>query len=220
MTTADTTFRLKGWHVLTGFVSAFAVIISVNVFMATSAVRTFPGLEVKNSYVASQEFDRRRTQQEALGWTVLADWTGGMVHLSITDADGPVRVKDLHAVVGRATQVADDVEPVFAFNGQTYEAPLDLGIITNLSEDHLERHGTVDSYHAAKLELQRVSEHRIRRIGIAPHALRLGIGFGQGDGLGGARRGLEIGDGFGVDGEETAGRAVFGRHVGDGRPVG
>lgn len=127
MTTADTTFRLKGWHVLTGFVSAFAVIISVNVFMATSAVRTFPGLEVKNSYVASQEFDRRRTQQEALGWTVLADWTGGMVHLSITDADGPVRVKDLHAVVGRATQVADDVEPVFAFNGQTYEAPLDLG---------------------------------------------------------------------------------------------
>ena len=87
----------------------------------------FPGLEVKNSYVASQEFDRRRTQQEALGWTVLADWTGGMVHLSITDADGPVRVKDLHAVVGRATQVADDVEPVFAFNGQTYEAPLDLG---------------------------------------------------------------------------------------------
>ena len=127
MTTADTTFRLKGWHVLTGFVSAFAVIISVNVFMATSAVRAFPGLEVKNSYVASQEFDRRRTQQEALGWTVLADWTGGMVHLSITDADGPVRVKDLHAVVGRATQVADDVEPVFAFNGQTYEAPLDLG---------------------------------------------------------------------------------------------
>jgi nitrogen fixation protein FixH len=127
MTTADTTFRLKGWHVLTGFVSAFAVIISVNVFMATSAVRTFPGLEVKNSYVASQEFDRRRAQQEALGWTVFADWTGGMVHLSITDADGPVRVKDLHAVVGRATQVADDVEPVFAFNGQTYEAPLDLG---------------------------------------------------------------------------------------------
>ena len=33
------------------------------------------------------------------------------------------------------------------------EATLDLGIITNLREDHLERHGTVDSYHAAKLEL-------------------------------------------------------------------
>jgi len=30
---------------------------------------------------------------------------------------------------------------------------LDLAIITNLREDHLERHGTVDAYHAAKLEL-------------------------------------------------------------------
>ena len=127
MTDADTGFRLKGWHVLSGFVGAFGIIISVNLVMATQAVRTFPGLEVRNSYVASQEFDRRRAAQEALGWTIYADWIDGRVHLSITDAAGPVRVKDLHAVVGRATQVADDVEPVFAFNGTTYEAPLDLG---------------------------------------------------------------------------------------------
>jgi nitrogen fixation protein FixH len=51
-----------------------------------------------------------------------------MVHLSITDRNGdPVRVKDLHAVVGRATNVKEDVEPVFAFNGTVYEAPLQLG---------------------------------------------------------------------------------------------
>ena len=54
------------------FVAAFGVIIGVNLVLALSAVRTFPGLEVKNSYVASQTFDERRAAQEALGWTVSA----------------------------------------------------------------------------------------------------------------------------------------------------
>ena len=31
--------------------------------------------------------------------------------------------------------------------------PLDLAIITNLREDHLERHGTADAYHTAKLQI-------------------------------------------------------------------
>jgi nitrogen fixation protein FixH len=122
-----TGFRLKGWHVLTGFVAAFGVIIAVNITMATQAIRTFPGLEVKNSYVASQEFDTRRAAQQALGWNIRADWQDGMVRLAIADDNGPVRVKHLHAIVGRATQIRDDVEPVFAFNGTHYEAPMDLG---------------------------------------------------------------------------------------------
>lgn len=123
----DTGFRLKGWHVLAGFSTAFAIIIGVNLVMATQAIRTFPGLEVKNTYVASQEFDTRRTAQQALGWTIRADWQSGTVRLSITDENGPIRVEDLHAVIGRATHVQDDIEPVFAFNGTLYEAPLDLG---------------------------------------------------------------------------------------------
>lgn len=126
--TGDSGFRLKGWHVLAGFVAAFGIIIAVNITLAVNAVRTFPGLEVANSYVASQTFDVDRAAQEALGWTVYADDVDGMVHLSITDRAGdPVRVKDLHAVVGRATNVKEDIEPVFAFNGKTYEAPLQLG---------------------------------------------------------------------------------------------
>jgi len=62
--------QLTGRHVLMIFVGAFTVIIGVNIALAYNAVRTFPGLEVKNSYVASQEFNTRRAAQVALGWTV------------------------------------------------------------------------------------------------------------------------------------------------------
>jgi nitrogen fixation protein FixH len=119
--------EFTGRHAAMVFVGAFAVIIGVNIALAVSAVRTFPGLEVKNSYVASQEFDLRRDAQLALGWSVRADARDGQVILSITDADGaPVEVSDLHAILGRATQIKDDVEPEFVFDGTAYVAPVTL----------------------------------------------------------------------------------------------
>ena len=63
------TKQLTGRHVLMIFCGAFGIIIGVNLLLAWSAVSTFPGLEVKNSYVASQQFDERKAAQEALGWT-------------------------------------------------------------------------------------------------------------------------------------------------------
>ncbi|MFP7674109.1 FixH family protein [Marivita sp. S0852] len=115
--------KLTGWHALAIFGGCFAVIISVNLFLAYSAVSTFPGLEVKNSYVASQSFDDRRAGQEALGWTVEAEAKGGLLILSIRDAEGrPVQAGSLDAVLGRATHVQDDRTPKFAFDGQAYVA--------------------------------------------------------------------------------------------------
>lgn len=138
-------FRLNGWHVLGIFVGAFGVIIAVNVIMATKAIGTFPGLEVKNSYVASQEFDQRLADQTRLGWTVYADDVDGMVHLIITDPEGnPVRARELSAIIGRTTRAADDVAPVFAWNVDHYEAPLELGggrwivRVTAIAEDGTE----------------------------------------------------------------------------------
>ncbi|CUH98911.1 FixH family protein [Leisingera aquaemixtae] len=120
--------EFTGKHALMLFGGAFAVIIGVNIALAVSAVKTFPGLEVKNSYVASQEFDKRRNAQEALGWSVYASSAGDQVKLEITDADGnPVEVAKLTATLGRATHVQDDQQPEFAFNGQAYVAPADLG---------------------------------------------------------------------------------------------
>jgi len=120
--------EFTGKHALMLFVGAFAVIIGVNIALAVNAVKTFPGLEVKNSYVASQQFDQRRSAQEALGWSVYASSQGDTVKLEITDADGnPVEVAKLIATLGRATHVQDDQQPEFTFDGQAYVAPADLG---------------------------------------------------------------------------------------------
>lgn len=121
------TREITGRHVLFGFVAAFGVIIGVNLLLAYSAVSTFPGLEVENSYVASQQFDVRRDAQEALGWTVDASHQGGLLTLSITDDYGtPVEVAELSAILGRATHVRDDTAPDFRFDGTAYVAPVEL----------------------------------------------------------------------------------------------
>lgn len=119
--------QFTGRHAALIFVSAFAIIIGVNLLLAFSAIKTFPGLEVKNSYVASQEFDERRAAQTALGWTVKANHAGGLLVLSITDEMGkPVEVTALDAVLGRPTHVKDDMHPAFQFDGTAYVAPVEL----------------------------------------------------------------------------------------------
>jgi len=119
--------QFTGWHALMVFGGAFGIIIAVNIALAVSAVSTFPGLEVKNSYVASQSFDARRDAQEALGWSVYASAAGDQIRLEITDADGaPVEVAALSATLGRATHVKDDQTPDFRFDGKAYVAPAEL----------------------------------------------------------------------------------------------
>lgn len=120
--------EFTGKHALMIFGGAFSVIITVNLALAYNAVSTFPGLEVKNSYVASQQFDVKREAQLRLGWSVRADARDGQVILSITDRDGaPVEVADLQATLGRATHVQDDQVPAFEFDGKAYVAPAELG---------------------------------------------------------------------------------------------
>ena len=55
---------------------------------------------------------------------------------------------------------------------------------------------------------------------IAPHAVGLGVSLNQRNPGLIAAGVLQIADGFGIDWEEAAGRAIFGSHVGDGRAVG
>lgn len=122
--------ELTGRHVLGITTGAFAIIIGVNVVMAWKAVSTFPGLEVGNSYVASQTWDAERKAQEALGWTLdhAYDPGRGELALSFRDAGGKaVAVASLSVLVGRPTEAKDDQTPAFvnATDG-AYLAPVRL----------------------------------------------------------------------------------------------
>ncbi|MBK5927861.1 FixH family protein [Rhodobaculum claviforme] len=118
---------LTGRKVLAIAVGAFAVILTANLLLAFNAVRSFPGLEVDNSYVASQTFNEDLAEQLSLGWEVRAAVQGDTLVLSFTDADGrPVDVATLDATLGRATHVRDDQRPDFAYHRGTFTAPVDL----------------------------------------------------------------------------------------------
>jgi nitrogen fixation protein FixH len=120
--------ELTGRHVLAITVGAFAVIIGVNGLLAWKAVSTFPGLEVQNSYVASQGFDARKSAQEALGWSMTPAYDQGRMTLAFTGRDGlPVAVTDLQVLVGRTTETTYDTFPVFARDGDLYAVDLPLG---------------------------------------------------------------------------------------------
>lgn len=122
-------FRITGRKVLFFTVAAFSVIIAVNLVMAYQAVTTFPGLEVSNSYVASQTFDADRSAQNGLGWELAPkyDKAAKEMRLSFTDKAGlPAEVASLSVMVGRATEASEDSRPEFRREAGVFVAGLDL----------------------------------------------------------------------------------------------
>lgn len=65
-------FRLTGWHVLAMLVTFFAVVAGVNFYMMNVAIRTMPGLDARNGYDTSQNFNRQEfaaaQAQAQRGW--------------------------------------------------------------------------------------------------------------------------------------------------------
>lgn len=106
---------------------AFGIIIAVNAVMAWSAVSTFPGLEVRNSYVESQGFNARLAAQRALGWTTEARLDEGGVTLAISDAQGaPVHAQALSATLSRPTHQRDDQVLQMTYADGAYHAPVQV----------------------------------------------------------------------------------------------
>ncbi|WP_298398642.1 FixH family protein [Sphingobium sp.] len=107
--------RFTGWHMTGILVAFFAVVIAVNMLMATVAIRSFGGTVVDNSYVESQKFNRYLAQaraQDRLRWTdnVALD-QGRHVTLALSDGAGaPIRDARIAAVaqhpLGRAPDIA------------------------------------------------------------------------------------------------------------------
>jgi len=119
--------ELTGRKVLAITLSAFGVIVAVNLVMAWFAVGTFPGLEVRNSYVASQGFNQRLAEQRGLGWDTSVDLTGNRLTLRITDAQGaPVRANELTLTLGRPTTDREDFVPDLRYTDGAYQADVDI----------------------------------------------------------------------------------------------
>ena len=103
--------KFTGKHMLAVMLAFFGVVITVNLVMATAANRSWTGLVVKNSYVASQEFNRKAEEgraQAALGWKGELAIGGGRVSYRLRDASGAAGPVD--GVVATFRRPAYDAE--------------------------------------------------------------------------------------------------------------
>lgn len=96
---AFTTGPFTGKHITVIIVAFFAVVIGVNLIMARAAIRTFGGVVVDNSYVASQNYNKwldEAARQKALGWSAKTA-RGGDGRVVVTMAGAPASGLTLHA---------------------------------------------------------------------------------------------------------------------------
>ncbi|TIV71537.1 MAG: cytochrome oxidase [Mesorhizobium sp.] len=111
-TDTQTPREFTGRHMLISILAFFAVVIGVNVTMATLARRSWTGLVVENTYVASQQFNeeaRKGRAQAALGWTGKLIIASGVVHYSLVDSQGkPVPLDGVRMLFRHPAYEAED----------------------------------------------------------------------------------------------------------------
>lgn len=104
--------EFTGRHMVFVSLGFFGVIISVNIGMAVVASTSWTGLVVKNSYVASQEFEERRLAHEAqraAGWSAVFTHEGGRATLRVVDGAGvAVDLGEVQLTVNRPVGGHDD----------------------------------------------------------------------------------------------------------------
>ncbi len=113
MSTTRNGREFTGRHMFFIMVAFFGVIISVNLTMAMLARSSWTGLVVKNTYVASREFNdllQRAKAQAALHWREDVTITGDSVRVALADADGrTIRIDGATAVFRKPISDAKDV---------------------------------------------------------------------------------------------------------------
>lgn len=142
---------LTGRKVLCIALCAFGTIIAANMTLAIAAVGSFPGIEVKNGYVASQSFEAERQAQARLGWSASARHADGRLRIEVTDAAGaPVFLDTLTARVGRPTGRAVDMTAQLTRVAKAFDLPVDLDaglwridLFATSGEDRFRQHLTI-----------------------------------------------------------------------------
>jgi len=122
--------RLTGRKVLVILLLAFGTIVTANLALVFSALYSFPGLDVKNSYVASQQFDALAKAQNALHWHTKTTYAQGVYSIFITDKFGKVvHPESLSLRIGRTTFSYEDTtfKPLPTATGYAAQADLASG---------------------------------------------------------------------------------------------
>jgi nitrogen fixation protein FixH len=105
--------EFTGRHMLFIMLAFFGTIIAVNLTMATLANRSWTGLVVKNTYVASQQFNEKAAlarEQQALGWRGELTIADGTVSYRLTDRSGdPVPVEAVRMILRRPVSEQGDL---------------------------------------------------------------------------------------------------------------
>lgn len=116
---------MTGRHMLAIIGLFFGTIILVNGVMAAVAIRTFPGLNARNGFVASQDYNRllaAARAQEATGWRASLRARDGRLSFSLASRIGtPLRGMDVTAHLGRPATAREDRFLTFVERGQGYE---------------------------------------------------------------------------------------------------
>lgn len=129
-------FELKGWHVLLIMLGFFGVMFSVNGVFLFHAITSFPGEDVKKSYVQGLNYNdtlAQRAAQAERGWTAEAGWQGGQLIFRLKDDAGePLSNMSVMGEVRRQATRAHDHTVLFsAVGGGEYtvsEAKLGAGL--------------------------------------------------------------------------------------------
>ncbi len=106
------TFIFTGKHMLVLMLTFFAVILSVNILIAVIAARSWTGLVVKNSYVASQDFNKQLNdaeRQAQRGWVGELSYQTKTLSFTLHEKNGdPVKLDFAEAFVGRPAYEQED----------------------------------------------------------------------------------------------------------------
>lgn len=123
--------EFTGRHMLFVMLAFFGIIIAVNMTMATFAAGSWSGFVVRNSYIASQEFNEKAQaarRQAALGWRPQLTLGEGRLTFSLAGAEGEaITLHGAKASLYRPVSAADDIALELAPAGAgSTEATVDL----------------------------------------------------------------------------------------------
>ena len=126
MTQQNVQRQFTGWHMLVVLCAFFGVIITVNLTMAWFANSTWSGLVVKNSYVASQQFNGQQAEARAhaaLGWKPSVAYQNGTFAFTLLDAAGkPVETSGVKVKLIRPAHEGADQIVALAPDGHGHHA--------------------------------------------------------------------------------------------------